>query len=132
MAVAGKALNRVGLTWHGILTPALRGVVSVEHHKDCPSRENASAAGLSPLLDPLEVAQWMVPEGMTAHVHRFDAHEGGYFRISLTYNAPIGAGKTTPHGDTYHGRFVRLDEDRDLVQKLEFETADPAMQGEMT
>jgi hypothetical protein len=49
----------------------------------------------------------MVPTGMTSHVHAFDAREGGSFRISLTYDAPTGTGKTTAHTDTYHGRFVR-------------------------
>jgi uncharacterized protein YndB with AHSA1/START domain len=60
------------------------------------------------LLDPRAVATWMVPTGMTSHVHAFDPREGGAFRISLTYDAPIGAGKTTAHTDTYHGRFVEL------------------------
>jgi uncharacterized protein YndB with AHSA1/START domain len=47
------------------------------------------------LLDARAVATWMVPTGMTSHVHAFDAREGGSFRISLTYDAPTGAGKTT-------------------------------------
>jgi len=50
----------------------------------------------------------MVPTGMTSHVHAFDAREGGSFRISLTYDAPTGTGKTTAHTDTFHGRFVKL------------------------
>jgi uncharacterized protein YndB with AHSA1/START domain len=36
------------------------------------------------LLDPRAVAQWKVPDGMTCHVHMFEAREGGAFRISLT------------------------------------------------
>ena len=28
------------------------------------------------LLDPGLVQQWMVPDGMTSHVHSFDAREG--------------------------------------------------------
>src|SRR5438093_6503071 len=60
------------------------------------------------LLDAQAVAIWMVPTGMSSHVHAFDAREGGAFRISLTYDAPTGAGKTTAHTDTYHGRFVKL------------------------
>jgi hypothetical protein len=39
------------------------------------------------LLDARAVATWMVPTGMTSHVHEFDAREGGSFRISLTYEA---------------------------------------------
>jgi hypothetical protein len=52
------------------------------------------------LLDARAVATWMVPTGMTSHVHAFDPREGGSFRISLTYDAPTGAGKTTAHTDT--------------------------------
>jgi uncharacterized protein YndB with AHSA1/START domain len=74
----------------------------------------------------------MVPTGMTSQVHVFEPREGGSFRISLTYDAPTGTGKTTPHSDTYHGRFVKLVPDEQVVEVVEFETTDPAMQGEMT
>jgi uncharacterized protein YndB with AHSA1/START domain len=69
---------------------------------------------------------------MSSHVHAFDPREGGAFRISLNYDAPSGSGKTTPHTDTYHGRFVRLVPDEQVVEVIEFETTDPALQGEMT
>ena len=84
------------------------------------------------LLDPTAVATWMVPTGMTSRVHAFDAREGGAFRISLTYEEPTGAGKTTARTDTYHGRFIQLVPNERVVQALEFETNDPAMVGEMT
>jgi uncharacterized protein YndB with AHSA1/START domain len=84
------------------------------------------------LLDARAVATWMVPTGMTSHVHAFDAREGGSFRVSLTYDAPTGTGKTTAHTDTYHGRFVKLVPDEQVVEVAEFETTDPALQGEMT
>jgi uncharacterized protein YndB with AHSA1/START domain len=84
------------------------------------------------LLDPAAVARWMVPDDMTSQVHEFDAREEGAFRISLTYDAPTATGKTTAHTDTYHGRFVTLVPDELVVEAVEFETADPAMQGEMT
>jgi uncharacterized protein YndB with AHSA1/START domain len=84
------------------------------------------------LIDPASVATWMVPTGMTSRVHEFDAREGGAFRVSLTYDAPGAAGKTTANTDTYHGRFVKLVPDEQVVEVVEFETTDPAMQGEMT
>jgi uncharacterized protein YndB with AHSA1/START domain len=84
------------------------------------------------LLDPRAVATWMVPTGMTSHVHAFDAREGGSFRISLTYDEPTGTGKTTAHTDTYHGRFVKLVPNEQVVEVVEFETTDPALRGEMT
>jgi uncharacterized protein YndB with AHSA1/START domain len=83
------------------------------------------------LLDARAVATWMVPSGMTSQVHEFDAREGGVFRISLTYDEPTGTGKTTAHSDTYHGHFVRLVPDEQVVEALEFETDDTAMRGEM-
>ena len=69
---------------------------------------------------------------MTRHVHSFEGREGGTFRISLTYHAPTGAGKTTAHTDTYHGRFVKLVPNERVVEVVEFETTDPALRGEMT
>jgi uncharacterized protein YndB with AHSA1/START domain len=84
------------------------------------------------LLDAHAVATWMVPTGMTSQVLTFDPREGGAFRISLTYDAPTGTGKTTAHTDTYHGRFVKLVPNEQVVEVVEFETADPAMRGEMT
>jgi uncharacterized protein YndB with AHSA1/START domain len=84
------------------------------------------------LLDARAVATWKVPTGMTSHVHEFDACEGGSFRISLTYDAPTGTGKTTAHTDTYHGHFVKLVTNEQVVEVVEFETTDPALRGEMT
>ena len=84
------------------------------------------------LLDPDAVIRWTVPDGMTCRVHAFDAREGGAFRISLTYDAPTGTGKTTAQTDTYHGRFVRLVPNEQVVEVVEFETTDPALRGEMT
>jgi uncharacterized protein YndB with AHSA1/START domain len=84
------------------------------------------------LLDASAIAKWRVPDGMSSSVHEFDAREGGSFRISLTYDAPTGAGKSAPHTDTYHGHFVRLVPDEQVVEVFEFETADPGLRGEMT
>ena len=84
------------------------------------------------LVDGDSVATWMVPTGMTSHVHAFDAREGGSFRISLTYSAPTGAGKTDANTDTFHGRFVKLVTNEQVVEVVEFETTDPALRGEMT
>jgi uncharacterized protein YndB with AHSA1/START domain len=90
------------------------------------------AAVYRALLDPGAVARWKVPAGMTCVVHEFDAREGGTLRVSLTYDEPGPHGKTTAHTDTYRGRFVRLVPDELVVEVDVFETADPAMQGEMT
>lgn len=84
------------------------------------------------LLDAEAVRQWMVPTGMTSEVHEFDAREGGAFRISLTYDEPTGTGKSTAQTDTFRGLFARLVPDEQVVQIVEFETADPAMGGQQT
>jgi len=91
-------------------------------------RERVYAA----LLDPEAVKRWKVPDGMTCQIHSFDAREGGTYRVSLTYDAGSAAGKTSASTDTYHGRFVRLVPNRRIVEEDEFETDDPALQGEMT
>ena len=96
-------------------------------------RVNAPRAAVyRALLDPTAVAKWMVPDGMTSVIHAFDAREGGAFRISLTYDATTNAGKTSAQTDTFHGRYVKLVPNEKVVEVVEFETADPAMRGEMT
>jgi uncharacterized protein YndB with AHSA1/START domain len=96
-------------------------------------RVNAPRARVySALVDPEAIARWKVPSDMTCHVHEFEGREGGTFRISLTYDAPNREGKTTAHTDTYHGRFVKLVPNELVVEADEFETTDPAFQGEMS
>jgi uncharacterized protein YndB with AHSA1/START domain len=90
------------------------------------------AAVYAALLDPQAVAKWKVPDGMSCVVHDFDAREGGSLRVSLTYEAPGAAGKTSSHTDTYHGRFTKLVPNEQVVEVDEFETTDPALQGPMT
>jgi uncharacterized protein YndB with AHSA1/START domain len=84
------------------------------------------------LIDPQAIEQWRVPNGMTSRIHEFTARQGGSFRISLTYNQPTGTGKTTDQTDTYHGHFVKLVPNEQVIEVIEFETDDPALRGEMT
>lgn len=112
-----------GRIWYG---PGM-STTQITRHIRAP-REKVYRA----LLDPDAVARWKVPDGMTCRVHAFEAREDGAFRISLTYDEPTGTGKTTSHTDTYHGRFVTLVPNEQVVEVDEFETADPAMAGEMT
>jgi uncharacterized protein YndB with AHSA1/START domain len=99
----------------------------ISHHINAPR-----AAVYRALLDAHAVATWKVPDGMTCQVHEFDAREGGAIRVSLTYDQPTGTGKTTSHTDTYHGRFVKLVTNEQVVEVDEFETTNPALRGEMT
>jgi uncharacterized protein YndB with AHSA1/START domain len=84
------------------------------------------------LIDPDAVSAWMFPDGMSIHIHHFEPKVGGRFRISLTYEGDFGVGKSSARTDTYHGQFVDLVPNERVVEALEFETADPSMQGEMT
>ena len=90
------------------------------------------AAVYAALVDGEALPRWKVPSAMTCEVHEFDGREGGSFRVSLTYDAPDRAGKTTGQTDTYRGRFVELVADELVVEVDEFETDDPALRGEMT
>ncbi|NUP20847.1 MAG: polyketide cyclase [Streptomyces sp.] len=99
----------------------------VSHHVNAPR-----SAVYRALLDADAVAKWRVPAGMSGHVHEFDAREGGTFRVSLTYDEPGQAGKSSSRTDTYHGHFAELVPDERVVEVLEFETGDPALGGTMT
>lgn len=90
------------------------------------------AAVYRALLDAQAIEKWKVPDGMRSQVHVFEPRTGGAFRVSLTYDAPDAPGKSSAHTDTYHGRFVKLVQDEQVVEATEFETEDPAMRGEMT
>jgi uncharacterized protein YndB with AHSA1/START domain len=86
------------------------------------------------VLDPLAVAAWRVPNGMSATIHQFDAREGGRFRISLH---PVGADGTststsTEGTQTFHGRFTRLLPGQLVVEAIEFEPPDPLLVGILT
>jgi uncharacterized protein YndB with AHSA1/START domain len=113
--------------WLATQAVAAMGSTRIRRHVNAPR-----ATVYRALLDARAVATWMVPTGMTSHVHAFDPREGGSFRISLTYDEPTGTGKTTAHTDTYHGHFVQLVPDQQVVEVVEFETTDPALLGEMT
>lgn len=76
--------------------------LTFEHECDPhqPSHEGAPRASLRALADADAIVKWRVPDGMTSHVYAFEGR-GGTFRISLTYDALTGVGKTNAHTDTY-------------------------------
>jgi uncharacterized protein YndB with AHSA1/START domain len=99
---------------------------SIRRHLRAPR-----AAVYAALLDREAYARWMVPPGMHCEIHELDARQGGAFRVSLTYEAPTTTGKTTAQTDTYHGRFTELIPGERVKRSVEFETTNPALQGEM-
>lgn len=84
------------------------------------------------LADAGAIATRRVPAGMSSHVHVSDARGSGKFRLSPTYDAPVGTGKSASRTDTYHGRLVKLAPNEQVVEVLEFETGDPTLRGTMT
>jgi uncharacterized protein YndB with AHSA1/START domain len=90
------------------------------------------AAVYRALLDSDAIQAWRVPDGMTSEVHHFDPRVGGTFRVSLRYDAPDRAGKSSTNTDTYHGYFAELVPDERVVEVFEFETANPEFTGSMT
>lgn len=87
------------------------------------------AAVYRALTDPAMIGRWRFPDGMTSIV---EPQADGGFRVTLTYEAADGQGKTTARSDTYRGRFTRLVPDELVVEVDEFETTDPQLAGEMT
>jgi uncharacterized protein YndB with AHSA1/START domain len=88
-------------------------------------------------LDGDAVATWLAPGNMTGRVHTFEPHEGGTFRISLTYHdvaeSPDGkGGKSSDDTDTFEGKIAELVPDEKIVWVTVFESDDPAFAGEMT
>ena len=83
------------------------------------------------LLDAHAIEKWRAPVGMTCQVHEFDALEGGFFRVSLTYDVSTDAGKSSKNTDTYRGHFEKLVPNELVVELMEFETTDPGLQGQM-
>ncbi|MDK1376924.1 MULTISPECIES: SRPBCC family protein [unclassified Sinorhizobium] len=86
------------------------------------------------LLDPAAVAVWLPPDGMRGKIERFEAREGGVYRMALIYEEPSLStrGKTSASTDIVEGRFVQLVPDERVVQRVEFESDDPAFAGMMT
>lgn len=84
------------------------------------------------LITARSIGIWMVPDNMTSFSYTFSAVNGGRFRISLTYENPDRRGKSISYTIIQKGTFVKLEPNRQVVQKMAFETADPRLQGEMT
>jgi uncharacterized protein YndB with AHSA1/START domain len=103
---------------------------------DCASRviKASPRAIYRAFLDPEAVAAWRPPQGMTAKIFAFDGREGGTYRMAFVYNDAHHAlpGKTSEHADAFCGRFVELVANARIVERVEFESDDPAFAGAMT
>lgn len=84
-------------------------------------------------MDSKALISWLPPEGMKGHVDFFDPREGGAYQISLIYITPDRShpGKTSEDTDVVRGTFLKLVENKRIVQQITFESEDPAFAGEM-
>jgi uncharacterized protein YndB with AHSA1/START domain len=84
-------------------------------------------------LEPDAVASWLPPDGMIGHIDVFDPHEGGKFRMSLTYLDRLDSprGKTSEDTDTCEGRFAEMLPYEKIVWVVEFESNQAEFAGEM-
>jgi uncharacterized protein YndB with AHSA1/START domain len=83
-------------------------------------------------LDPKSIAEWRPPHGMRAETYAFDAREGGGYRMAFVYEDASVRGKTTEHADVFEGTFVELVPNERIVERVEFQSDDPAFTGTMT
>ena len=75
---------------------------------------------------------WLPPKGMQGRFERFDMRSGGGYRLVLTYDDAAGApGKSSADSDVSEVRISQVDPGERVVQEIEFETDDPALQGTM-
>lgn len=84
------------------------------------------------LVDPAALGAWLPPAGMSGRFEHFDARPGGSYRMVLTYDDPAVAGKSGGSDDVVEGRFVSVDDDRRVVQAVDFVSDDPSLAGTMT
>ena len=85
-------------------------------------------------IQPDAVESWLAPYNMKGHIEIFEPHEGGKFRMSLTYldDKDRPRGKTSEDTDTSEGTFVELIPNQKIVQVFEFESDRPDMTGQMS
>lgn len=73
---------------------------------------------------------WLPPAGATGVIDVFEPHEGGRFRLTLTFET--APGKSSANTDVVSGRFVELLPGRRVVMAVDFDSDDPAFAGTMT
>ncbi len=83
--------------------------------------------------DPASLVRWLAPSGMRGRVEVFEPRAGGRYRLALTYvDAPDVKGKSSADTDVVEGTFDVWEPDLRIVQRVNFESDDPAFAGEMT
>ncbi|GAA5049459.1 SRPBCC domain-containing protein [Haladaptatus pallidirubidus] len=82
--------------------------------------------------EPGAMERWLPPSNMTGEMLDFDFHEGGSYRMRLTYkDQQAGQGKTSEAFDEMEVRLPRLEPNHRIEQEVVFESDDPAFEGTM-
>lgn len=85
------------------------------------------------LVDPVALARWLPPAGMTGRFERFDLRPGGGYRLVLAYDdREAEAGKAGDGTDVVEARFTEVVEGERVAQAVDFDSDDPAFAGTMT
>ena len=85
------------------------------------------------LIDPIALAAWLPPEGMTGRFEHVDVRPGGSYRMTLTYDdPPSDGGKSSSDTDIVEGRFTDIVSGERVIQEADFTSDDPAFAGTMT
>ena len=83
-------------------------------------------------VEPGAMERWLPPSDMTGEMLHFEFHEGGTYRMRLTYmDQQAGQGKTTETSDEMEVRLTRLEPSHRIEQNVVFESDDPAFAGIM-
>jgi uncharacterized protein YndB with AHSA1/START domain len=83
------------------------------------------------LTSEAALLSWLPPKGMHGRFERFDMRNGGSYRLVLTYEyASDSPGKTSPNSDVSEVRISRIDPGARIVQDVDFESDEPALQGQ--
>ena len=94
--------------------------------------EATPAAIYQAFIDPHALTKWLPPTGMSGRVDTFEPRPGGRYRMILTYDDAVTAGKSGGNADVVEGRFVELVPGERVVQQFEFVSDDPALAGTVT
>lgn len=83
-------------------------------------------------LDAEAVAAWRPPQGMRAEIHRFDPRVGGGYRMAFVYEDASIAGKSSDNADVFEAQYLALVPNQRIVERVTFESGDPAFAEPMT
>lgn len=102
------------------------GATRISRHVKAPRARVYSA-----LADADALVKWRVPDGMTSHVYAFEGREGHF--PDLAHVRRAARSRQDERADGYiHSHLFKLVPNERVVEVVEFETADPALRGEMT